>query len=182
MTMNKQKSIKFINESNCLVDYNELEKAILWYQERPTASNKKIYLFGNYPAVSIHGEKIHVHRLLMMYWLKSVLPTEYSVHHINNNKLDARQENLSLMLNSMHNSIHMKGTKFSKEHRKKISEANRKRKGTKIKKRHNIPSHELSDLLKYGFSILGISELYKVDWSTIKSRIYENPELMEVVD
>ena len=41
MTVNKQKPIKFINETNCLVDYNELEKAILWYQERPTASNKK---------------------------------------------------------------------------------------------------------------------------------------------
>ena len=180
MIVNKQKPINFINGANCLVDYNELEKAILWYQERPTASNKKIYLFGDYPAVSIHNEKIHVHRLLMMYWLNSVIPTEYSVHHINNNKLDARRENLSLMLNSMHNSIHMKGNKFSREHRNKISEANRKRKGIKLKKRHNIPSHELSDLLKYGFSILRISELYEVDWSTIKSRIDENPELLEV--
>lgn len=182
MIVNKQKPIKFVNEANCLVDYNELEKAILWYQERPTASNKKIYLSGNYPAVSIHDEKIHVHRLLMAYWLKTKIPTEYSVHHINHNKLDSRKENLSLVLNSAHNSAHMKGVEFSNEHRKKIGEANKKRKGVKIKKRHNIPMQELNDLLKYGFSILAISKLYGVDWSTIKSRISENPELLDVAD
>lgn len=179
MIINKQKPIKFNNEVNCLVDYNELEKAIIWYQEKPTASNKKIYMFGNYPAVSIHNEKIHVHRLLMTYWLKTKIPSEYSVHHINHNKLDSRKENLSLVLNSAHNSAHMKGIELSINHRKKISEANKKRKGIKIKKRHNIPAQELNDLLKYGFSILAISELYGVDWSTIKSRIYENPELLE---
>lgn len=162
-----------------MVDYNELEKSIIWYQEKPTASNKKIYMFGNYPAVSIHNEKVHVHRLLMTYWLKTKIPTEYSVHHINHNKLDSRKENLSLVLNSAHNSAHMKGIELSIDHRKKIGEANKKRKGIKIKKRHNIPVQELNDLLKHGFSILAISGLYGVDWSTIKGRINENPELLE---
>ena len=136
-------------------------------------------MFGNYPAVSIHNEKVHVHRLLMTYWLKTRIPSEYSVHHINHNKLDSRKENLSLVLNSAHNSAHMKGVKFSSDHRKKIGEANKKRKGMKMEKRHNIPAQELKDLRKHGFSILAISELYGVDWSTIKSRIYENPELLE---
>ena len=136
-------------------------------------------MLGNYPAVSIHNEKVHVHRLLMTYWLKTKIPTEYSVHHINHNKLDSRKENLSLVLNSAHDSAHMKGVEFSSDHRKKISEANKKRKGIKIKKRHNIPVQELNDLLKHGFSILAVSELYGVAWSTIKSRINENPELLE---
>lgn len=179
MIVNEQKPIKFNNDVDCLVDYNELEKAIIWYQEKPTASNKKIYMFGNYPAVSIHNEKVHVHRLLMTYWLKTKIPTEYSVHHINHNKLDSRKENLSLVLNSAHNSAHMKGVKFSSDHRKKIGEANKRRKGIRMKKRHNIPVQELNDLLKYGFSILAISELYGVDWTTIKSRINENTELLE---
>ena len=128
MIVNEQKPIKFNNDVDCLVDYNELEKAIIWYQEKPTASNKKIYMFGNYPAVSIHNEKVHVHRLLMTYWLKTRIPSEYSVHHINHNKLDSRKENLSLVLNSAHNSAHMKGIEFSSDHRKKIGEANKKEK------------------------------------------------------
>ena len=42
MTVNNQKPIKFNNVANCIVDYRELEKAILWIQDRPTLSKKKI--------------------------------------------------------------------------------------------------------------------------------------------
>ena len=89
MTVKRQAKIDFSNECECLVDYSELEKAILWYQKKPSLSRKKIYLHGHYPAVSIHNEKIHIHRLLMQYWLKTRIPFEYSVHHLNENKLDA---------------------------------------------------------------------------------------------
>lgn len=109
LTVKIQKKIEFDNECKCLVDYSELEKAILWYQKKPSLSKKKIYLHGHYPAVSIHNEKIHVHRLLMQYWLRTRIPFEYSVHHLN-----------------------------------------------------WIASH------------------YGCDWSTIRNRIYENPELLEV--
>lgn len=57
LIVNFQKRIEFINECNCIVDLNELEQAILWYQSKPTSSVKKIYLYGNYPAVSIHNQK-----------------------------------------------------------------------------------------------------------------------------
>lgn len=63
MTLKIQKKIEFDNECKCLVDYSELEKAILWYQKKPSLSKKKIYLHGRYPAVSIHNEKIHVRRV-----------------------------------------------------------------------------------------------------------------------
>lgn len=59
MTLKIQKKIEFDNECKCLVDYSELEKAILWYQKKPSLSKKKIYLHGRYPAVSIHNKKIH---------------------------------------------------------------------------------------------------------------------------
>lgn len=179
MIINKQKHIKFNNEASCIVDYSELEKAILWYQEKPTASNKKIYMHGNYPAVSIHDKKIHVHRLLMSFWLDCKIPPEYSVHHVNEDKLDARKENLSLVLNSTHNRKHMKGAKFTKHHREKIAEANRKRRGLKMKRQHQIPVEELGELLEKGFTISYIAQLYGCDWTTVKSRIYENPELLE---
>lgn len=80
--------------------------------EKTFFKQEKIYLHGRYPAVSIHNEKIHVHRLLMQYWLRTRIPFEYSVHHLNENKLDARKENLSLILNKAHNSKHNKGRVF----------------------------------------------------------------------
>lgn len=180
MTVRNQKSIKFKNKCNCIVDESELENAILWYQKSPTLSIKKIYMHGKYPCVTIGKEKIHVHRLLMQYWLNLKLPFHASVHHINENKLDARKENLSVMINSAHNKNHNRGRKLTKSHRNKISDANVRRRGSKYKKTHNIPVYELKDLLDYGYSINSISKLYGCDWSTIKARLYENPELLEV--
>lgn len=58
MTVKRQAKIDFSNECECLVDYSELEKAILWYQQKPTLGRKKIYLHGLYPAVSIHGQEL----------------------------------------------------------------------------------------------------------------------------
>lgn len=182
MTVKKQKRINFNNECNCLVDENELEKAILWFQKSPTLGNKKIYMNGKYPAVSIGNIKIHVHRLLMQFWIGEKLPFHASVHHMNENKLDARMENLAVVINKAHNSNHNKGKKISEEHKKKIIEANRKRKGIRMKRKYDIPTNQLKDLLKHGISIRYISHLYNCDWTTIKSRIIENSELLEVTD
>lgn len=181
MTVKRQAKIDFSNECECLVDYSELEKAILWYQKKPSLSRKKIYLYGHYPAVSIHNEKIHIHRLLMQYWLKTRIPFEYSVHHLNENKLDARKENLSLILNKAHNRKHNKGRIFSESHRRKISMANHNRKGLKMKKRVLIPLEELKAFLNEGKSINWIASYYGCGWSTVRTRIYENPELLEVI-
>lgn len=179
MTVKTQKEISFVNECGCVFDEKDLADAILWYQTSPTHSKKKVYMHGRYPAVSVGNIKIHVHRLLMQYWLGMKLPFYASVHHINENKLDSRKENLSVVINTAHNSNHNKGRIFKEEHRKKLGEANKRRKGMKIKKQHNIPSCQLRDLLKYGFSINYIAQLYKCDWNTVKARIYENPELLE---
>ena len=116
MIVNKQKEIRFKNDCNCLVDYKELAAAIVWYQGRPSCQNKKIYMYGKYPAVSIHFEKIHVHRLLTMYWEKRVLNTKEYVHHKNENKLDSTRLNLEILPAATHQSISNKGRKQSKDH------------------------------------------------------------------
>src|SRR5699024_765656 len=166
----------------CLVDLAELEKAIIWYSDKPVARLRKIYMHGNYPAVSIYHEKIHVHRLLMMYWEKRRLNREEYVHHKDENKLNALKSNLEIMPESEHQSLHTKGRRFSKEHRKKIAEANKKRKGIKVRRKYNIPNDELRSHLKNGKSINWIAKHFGVDWSTIKSRVNENPELLEVTE
>ena len=110
MIVNQQKKINFINDCDCIVDYEELENAILWYQDKPTSRLKHIYLHGNYPAVSIYNKKIHIHRLLMMYWNNiKMLSRKIYVHHKDENKLNASKDNLIFMEDIIHQSKHNKG-------------------------------------------------------------------------
>lgn len=41
MTVKEQKKISFVNECGCIVDEEDLAKAILWYQKHPTLSKKE---------------------------------------------------------------------------------------------------------------------------------------------
>jgi hypothetical protein len=172
-----QKEIEFINSCNCIVDYELLKKAMFWYCSKPLYSKRVIYIHSNYPAISIYDEKIHIHRLLMMYKLQSDIDTNYYVHHIDGNKLNADIDNLELIDSKKHQSYHNKEKKLTKEHRKKISEANRKRKGIKLKKRVDMP--RLSEYIKQGLSINQIAQIYGCSWDTVRRRIYENKELLE---
>ena len=178
-----QKEISFVNDCNAIVDFEELEKAILWYSDSPTISNKHIYIHGRYPAVSIGKEKIHIHRLLMMYWLKSKIPSEFSVHHINENRLDSSKGNLSVILNSAHVSSHNKGKEVTDKVRDRIIKFNHTRKGTR--QHHHRPDISYSDvkeLLDKGYSLNKIANELGCDWSTVKARvndIFDNPELLK---
>lgn len=200
MTVKEQKSIKFVNDCDCIVDYNLLEKAMLWYAKKPMQSVKHIYLHANYPTVSISKEKLHVHRLLMMYLKEGKLSKADHVHHLDKNQLNSLITNLKVVNAGEHISGHLKGVKKSKEFKRKISEANKHRKGIKMKKRIDIPKDELKLYLKEGLSVDTISKIYGCDWTTIKVRINDydlndlrkihgkkylkygrkNPELLEV--
>ena len=175
----KQKTLKFKNECGCIVDYELLEKAMLWYSEHNLMSNRKIYMHGRYPAVSIYNEKFHVHRLLLMYRNKKKISRSIVSHHKNKNRLDCTESNLKLLTSKIHGSHHNKGKKLSKEHRLKISEANKKRKGMRMKRKYNIPIEKIKEKINLGFSINAIAKIYGCDWSVIKNRIYENPELLK---
>jgi hypothetical protein len=180
MIVKKHKPIKFINTCGCIVDEKELEQAILWYTDKPVCGTKKIFMHGNYPAVAIYKEKIHVHRLLMMYWQnRKLLRNEY-VHHIDENKLNAMKSNLCLIEVGKHQSMHNKGKVFSENHRALISEANRRRAGRiKFKKRVHIDLVELQKMASSGASISSMARYFKCDRWTIKNRLYENPELLK---
>ncbi|WP_137744898.1 hypothetical protein [Robertmurraya siralis] len=180
MIVTTQKPIEFVNKCDCLVDYRELEKAILWYTKKPVTRLKTIYMHGRYPAVSIYKEKIHVHRLLMMFWKNRILSKEEQVHHKDENKLNALKSNLEIVFEGSHQSFHNKGKTLGKEHKRKIGMGNKNRKGIKMKKRVDIPLIELKSLIDRGHSINAIAKKYKCDWSTVRNRIHENPELLEV--
>lgn len=178
----QQRKIKFINDCDAIVDTIELEKAILWFQKSFTASKKHIYKHGEYSCVSIQKQKIHIHRLLMMYWLNTKIPKEYHVHHENGNKLDNRKENLSLIINRTHLSQHNKNKEVSENTKKLIREANKRRRGLKFGiTKKGVSFQKIWELYKKGFSINKISKTLKYDWKQVKIRINEikeNPELL----
>lgn len=111
--------------------------------------------------------------------LQSDIDANFYVHHIDGNKLNANLENLELIDSKRHQSYHNKEKKLTKEHRKKISEANKKRKGIKIKKRVDMPN--LDNYIKQGLSINKISQIYGCTWDTVRRRIYENKELLNEI-
>ena len=69
MKVISQKELTLVNECNCDVDIEYLKKAMLWYADKPLCTKKKIFISANYPCVAIYNEKVHVHRLLIMYSL-----------------------------------------------------------------------------------------------------------------
>lgn len=180
-----QQPLNFNNKCNCIVDYELLEKAMLWYSGGTLKSDKVIYMHGSYPAVSIYHEKIHVHRLLAIYKNKSAIAKEIHAHHKDGDKLNASIDNIELVHGALHLSQHNKGRVLSKEHKAKIAEAGKKRVGIKLKRKYIIPDEDLSNFLKEGWSIRKIAIHYGCDWSVVKQRInemgnsiYQNPELL----
>lgn len=132
MIVNEQKPLELVNTCGALYSEEDVTAAILFMAEKigkPVQRLKKVFMYGSYPGVAIHQYKIHLHRLLGMYWWFDTdleFHNKY-VHHLNHDKLDARSENLQLINVGEHQSHHNKGRIFTAEHRAKIGDANRTR-------------------------------------------------------
>lgn len=110
MIVKTQKPLMLKNNCGAIYKEWQLEQAILWYsQTKPVCRVKTIFLHGRYPAVSIQGPKIHIHRLLMSWHLKRRLKSSENVHHVNENKMDSRLSNLRVIPAGQHQAEHLKG-------------------------------------------------------------------------
>lgn len=141
-------------------------------------------MHGAYPAVSIHKEKIHVNRLLMLYWKDGIIPNGKQVHHVNGNKMDASRCNLILVDSGVHQSMHNKGKQISNKTREAIIRFNHSRKGCRMRrKREDITPNMVLELKNAGMSFNKISKITGLDWSCVKQRykdaIHDNPKLLE---
>lgn len=179
MTIKIQRPIKIVNDCGALIDEDDVVQAIVWASKIKTPAIHHVFQWGKYAGVTVNREKVHVHRLLMEWQMNQNLPRGMYVHHLNENKMDDRLSNLAVMVGKYHTSHHMLGAKFSEEHREKIAEANHKRKGSKIKKRCVLPIADIESAYNKGKSINCLAKKYHVDWTTIRSRLNENPELLE---
>ena len=178
MIIKRWKKIVFVNQCDCVFDPAELRKATRWYSNKPVARIKTIYLHGQYPAVSIYDKKIHVHRLLMMYWLQRDLAHNEHIHHMRG-KLNCLRYNLLLMSAAAHNRIHVADRVLSTEARSKISAANRLRKGMPHKRTLNVSTEAIKQKHTEGLSINAIARYFGCDRSSIKRRLTDTPHLLE---
>lgn len=138
MIVRIQKPIELINTCTAIYDAPLLESALLWYSIKPIARLKKVFMYGRYPAVAIYKEKIHIHRLVMMYLQDDRTLGGKYVDHIDGNKLDSRPDNLRLLWPSEHQSITNKGRVQSADHiAKRIDATTRTRYGHSI---HDTPN------------------------------------------
>ena len=179
--VNIQRKIRFINNCDCIVDYDLLERAILWYTKKPTISIKRISMHGRYPCVSIGKQKIHIHRLIGLYHYK-ITDTHY--HHIDGNKLNVRLENIMPIKDSEHLSLHNKGkNRISEKQREAIVRFNHSRKGCRLpNRRKDITSEQVFRMKEKGFCFNEISKTLGVDWACIRQRyndfIHDNKDLL----
>jgi hypothetical protein len=182
MIVRVQKPLIIQNKCGATFDEELLKSAILWFADRPVTSAKTVYMHGRYPAVSIHDKKHHIHRLIYQYANRCMLPSHVHVHHIDGDRMNCNLDNLRAMDAPKHLSKHNAGRCLTSEHRMKLSEANRRRKGMKHRKRVDIPLGVLRRMLAEERSILSIANHFGCDWSTIKARIHDNPGLLGVED
>lgn len=139
MTVKIQRPIVIEKTCHVWIDRPDVAAAIAWYAKKPVCRIKKVFMHGRYAAVSIHEEKIHVHRLLMMWKLRRKLGRAEYVHHKDENRLNNHLSNLELMAESDHQSHHNKGKFVSAETRSKLTETNKKNWATKWKHRRLNP-------------------------------------------
>lgn len=182
--MNNIKRISFVNNCNCIVDYNVLERAINWANTGRMLSVKTIYMHGAYPAVTVNWKKIHVHRLIKSFTEGRALLRTEIVHHVNCNKLDSTAKNLMIIDPQSHASAHNKGKVLSLDHRRKISDKNRLRKGSRYKnRRDDVKSERIYRLKKSGMTFNQISIEIGMDWGCVKTRyerfIHDNPDIIK---
>lgn len=111
-----QKPLFFRNTGRLRIHYPTLAKAMLWYNKlqnegKPIAAHHTIFTRGRgcYPAISIHGEKIMIHVLMMMYRLKGNVPEDFVVHHADENIWNCTQINIELMGHRSHARLHNLG-------------------------------------------------------------------------
>ena len=109
-----------------MYDYEELKQAIEYAcKKRGYTPNEKykIYLFSEYPAISLKHEKIRLHRIIGEYMTNMELPKHLHVHHIDGNKLNAQSCNLQVISNNFHTKKHSIVQYVSKEQLRKNARA-----------------------------------------------------------
>jgi len=115
MIVNYQYPIVLDNQANAIYEIDDLIPAIYARTTKPVCRNKRIFMHGRYPAISIYGKKYHIHRLIAEYKLGRKLQRSESAHHKDDNPLNALWENINVIHQGDHVRHHLGGRKQDPE-------------------------------------------------------------------
>lgn len=162
----------FVNECNCIVDYDILYKSI---------GNKckslncylhdeyRIVLRNGYPTVCINRKRYYIHTLIGEY-IYGGIRKGYVIHHKDKNKFNAMQENLELMSSKKHLKFHgdeRKGIDFRSE-KGKINSINSAK---EARKRKDVTKEKVTELRSEGFTIFEIAKELNCGVNTVNRRL-----------
>ena len=153
--------IAFKKPDEVIFNRIDLIKAILNHTNTPK-KEYKITIRNQYPCLCIGHNHYYVHRLLGELYYGDL--SGYSIHHRNGIKTDNSRENLELITNSEHTTLHHTGNDFrTKEEmmRSVIAMAN-------AKKRDDVSADEVKKLRADGFTYKELCEHFKCGNSVIK--------------
>ena len=154
---------------------NEGDKCCNWKGGRKYNRNGYVFILdkGN-PGADKNGY-IFEHRKVMSEHIGRPLEDSEIVHHINGIKDDNRIENLELLINGEHTTLHHTGSKRSGETKLKISEKAKER--TKDKRNHprykDVPIREMAELVDNGMMVKDVCSLYGISRNTYYKKMGE---------
>lgn len=163
--VDKQKPM-FENSCNAIFDERLLYEAIDWKCQNLNKycyKKYKVYLYGDYPCISIGHEKIRIHQLLGEF-LFGKIRKGYVIHHIDENKLNNNKENLQYISKALHTQIHHKGKDYTPS-----IEALKKARKTKY--REEITKEKCEELRNQGLTISQIAKKFNCGVNTINRRL-----------
>ena len=162
----------FINECECIVDYEILYNAIdnkcktlncFFHNEY------RIVLRNNYPAVCINRQWFYVH-ILVCEFVNGRVRKGYIVHHKDKNKLNATLENLEIMTNRKHLKQHgeeRKGIDF----RSAEGRANSINSAREVRTRKDVTVERVAELRNKGLTIPEIAKELNCGINTVNRRL-----------
>ena len=161
--------ISFSKPDEVLFNREDLKKAILMKTNKPK-NVYKISIRNQYPCLYIGHKHYYVHRLLGELYFGDL--TGSVIHHKNGEKTDNSKENLILMTNSEHTTLHHCGNDFRTEdgiRRSVNAMANSKRRNdinpieVRKMREEGLTYKELCNYFKCGNSV--IRKCLAIDWS-----------------
>lgn len=162
----------FINECECIVDYEILYNAI---DNKCKTLNcyfhneYRIVLRNNYPAVCINRQWFYVH-ILVCEFINGRVRKGYIVHHKDKNKLNATLENLEIMTNRKHLKQHgeeRKGIDF----RSAEGRANSINSAREVRTRKDVTVERVTELRNKGLTIPEIAKELNCGINTVNRRL-----------
>ena len=160
--------MEFKNKCDCIVNYKDLEEAIInqvYIDNKKIKDRYTITLWGGYPTICIAHTHYRIHYLLGKYYF-SGYDKQKSIHHKDLNKLNSLKDNLELVTNSEHIKLHKIYRYVDEEYQKSYGV-----RMVDIIRRNDVTIENVRLLRDMGLTIKEIAEKLSCGINTVNRRL-----------